>query len=99
MLFRSQLWRLIRRIVKEAEAKEKDIFSGIDGEDCDDVGADFDNMSLHDVFWRLLIEPFCLLEQARKQKEERDRLLERFQVWNESLRQELEGMNFDGNVC
>lgn len=90
---------LIRRLVKEAEAKEKDIFSGIDGEDCDDVGADFDNMSLHDVFWRLLIEPFCLLEQARKQKEERDRLLERFQVWNESLRQELEGMNFDGNVC
>lgn len=39
------------------------------------------------VRWRLVIEPFCLLDQARKLEEE-----------NERLKQRLEGMNFGGDV-
>lgn len=50
------------------------------------------------VKWRLVIEPFCLLDQVRQLEEERGRLLESFQEENKGLKQRLEGMNFGGDV-
>ena len=48
------------------------------------------------VKWRLVIEPFCLLDQVRRLEEERGRLVESFQEGK--LKQRLEGMNFDRDV-
>lgn len=50
------------------------------------------------VLRRLLIEPFCLLEEIRSLEEKHSALLEEIRERNKTLKKELEGMNFDGNA-
>ncbi|MBD5084845.1 MAG: hypothetical protein HDT33_07230 [Clostridiales bacterium] len=50
------------------------------------------------ILRRLLIEPFCLLEEIRRLEEKHSALLEEIRERNKTLKKELKGMNFDGNV-
>lgn len=59
----------------------------------DSVGADS-----YAILEKLLLEPFCLLEEMRSLDEKYSVLLEEIRKQNELLKKELERMNFDGST-